>query len=227
MPHSSANIDSVSGDTIAVQVGKGPTGELFHVHKTLICASSKFFENVTKPEWQPASPEKPKPVDLTDERPKVFKFFVQWLYKGVVILEDPQAPGTSDFLAQSYVLGEKIMAEAFQDDILKLMIDRSSDGQLPGVAAIRRIYEGTTSGSPARRLVVDIWAWGLRPKWEAENKDLLEDTCAEFVVDLVWAIIKVRPMPDRAFRPWLKNPDAYLISSKEDLDESSQARNAA
>lgn len=66
-------------------------------------------------------------------------------------------------LAKAYCLGEKYQARAFKNAILKEVISRSqlkdSRGRsyYPSGRTIHFIYEGTTSGSPARKLVVDMW----------------------------------------------------------------------
>ncbi|KAF2660686.1 hypothetical protein K491DRAFT_571812, partial [Lophiostoma macrostomum CBS 122681] len=114
----------IAGETIEIKIGKGDASETFHVHKTLVCTASKFFANATKPGWQNNETGKPKPIDLSDEEPAIFKVFVQWLYGRTIAISLLQL-GVSIGLARAYVLGEMLIAEAFQDDVLKAMIART------------------------------------------------------------------------------------------------------
>jgi hypothetical protein len=99
----------VSGGTVAVLVGQ----ETFYVHHNVLVSSSKFFQNAMKPVWRT---EPLKPIDLSDVDPATFKVYSQWLYTKQM---------TGEFihplLAKLYVLGERIMDETFQKNVVLAM----------------------------------------------------------------------------------------------------------
>jgi hypothetical protein len=70
-------------------------------------------------------------------------------------------------LAKLYVFGEKIMDETFQGAGLTVVMDICNSEQLyPGNDVVRMIYRGTSSSeSPARCLLVDIWTYGGNGEW--------------------------------------------------------------
>ncbi|KAH8644972.1 hypothetical protein IG631_02436 [Alternaria alternata] len=125
--------------------------EVVHVHEFLISSSSEFFKNATKPEWRTES----RPIDLSDEQPHIFRRYCQWLYSGHMA---PDLPEKSIFqcLAYMYVLGEKIVDYEFQNAVIQAIIsDMGRKNKVPSLGTIKIIYDGTTEGSAARRLLVD------------------------------------------------------------------------
>lgn len=171
-------------------------------HKALITSSSLFFQRATKPEWRT---DPLKPIDLSDEKPPFFEKYIQWLYTNTV---PPNAAATDPYkyLALMYVLGEKIMDQAFQDAILATMIEHCaaapSQHKYPCLDAINVIYDGTTDTSPARRLVVDFWAYNMTPNWRVGEVVLLAHL--GFLQDLLPALLGKRGMPDMGVeRPWV------------------------
>lgn len=216
---------SVTGGTVTITVKRRtilsvePDGEgdTFYVHESILCASSEYFRTITRLQWTDLES---KPIILNTENPSVFKSYFQWLYTQKVMY------GASDFtktekwihLANSYVLGEKLIDRRYQnavlDTILSYCIER---GTFPSNVVVRIIYRGTPPSSPARRLLVDFWTWEATLVWSGLGR-LIEATCSEFVEDLISALIlrRSRPLKD-TLRPWTSQPESYHItSSKED-----------
>ncbi|KAF2242156.1 hypothetical protein BU26DRAFT_397428, partial [Trematosphaeria pertusa] len=143
-----------------------------------------FLQVAVKMEWMG---EEPRPVDLSDEEPTVFKAYLQWLYTKQVPLEtytharsdgqDEEAIN-DELLAQCYVLGEKLMDSKFQNAVLEVFIN--NERHWPSNRAICILYKGTGSSSPARKLMVDFWAWQAEPDW-VRLDNLIKNR--EFVAD--------------------------------------------
>lgn len=107
---SNTRIHSLHSPTSSVLVGD----KLFHLYTTLLSKSSGFLANALKPVWRT---DTAAPIDLSDEDPAVFQGYVDWLYTRRVV-----GSGDEDaifmYLAQLFVLGEKLMATMFQNSIM-------------------------------------------------------------------------------------------------------------
>lgn len=175
----------------------GTNGTTYPIHQSLVCASSKFFRSAVKPEWT-SSKADPRAVDLSEEVPGTFEIYVHWLYFKTLptVRMEPKANIASEYkdLARCYVLGEKLIDIEFKNAVLDSFADAMADQLLkehrfPGVQEINIIYKGTMEDSPARELLVDIWAHHSLESWNI----LLELLPAEFILDLTKAFITLRP----------------------------------
>ncbi|KAI4922003.1 hypothetical protein J4E90_000431 [Alternaria incomplexa] len=195
---------------------------IFHIHKGVLCKTSAFFRNATKPEWTAPTP---RPIDLSDERPDIFYLYVQWLYNGKIAVETMSSSDSDaevrkhenvnfHSLIQSYILGEKLMDTTFQNSVLKCLIECvKQEDNFPSDLTVKLAYERTTKHSPLRKLLVDFWVWYGCSDWAAD--DMNEDLGTEFTNDLLKAVLKVRAGPDeekdRVEPPWLAHPETYSI----------------
>jgi hypothetical protein len=201
------------------QTGAQIKGQTFHVHKTILTKTSDFLRAALKQEWQGPTP---RPIDLTDEDPKYFGMYVQWLYTGKVSVPrityidnggtKVETP-SSKALARTYVLGARLVDSAFQNAILQAIMDCADEDHCsPGLSDIGIIYAGTVALSPARKLMVDIWTHYAHEEWKLKN--VVGIAGEEFANDLVQALIKRRPPPDgtgTAVAPWVKKPQNYMV----------------
>lgn len=75
----------------------------------------------------------------------------------------------------------------------------------PCAEAFSIIYDGTPENSPARRLLVDMYAYGAydAPDWSREFELLPHEALA----DVMRATVKVRR--DNTARPWTETMEAY------------------
>jgi hypothetical protein len=109
-----------------------------------------------------------------------------------------------------YVLGEKIVDHGFQNAVIQAIIsDMNRKNKVPSLGTIKIIYDGTTEGSAARRLLVDSWAHDIISSWKAK-KDLLEDAYRPFLNDLFLAVVEKRlssPLPEN--EPWILHLHSY------------------
>ncbi|KAI8939472.1 hypothetical protein NX059_003245 [Plenodomus lindquistii] len=209
--------------------GQNPGAEqrTFYVHKSVLCKTSRFFQTATKPEWSGTGPHT---IVLPNEIPGIFHMYTQWLYtdklavklrlfkevdEGGVESESEQV--SLSHLVQSYLLGEMLMDSVYQRAIMGTLIRWvKNENTYPANFLVRWAYEGTTEGSPLRRLLVDFWVWEASATWV--TKKLVEDTCVEFAQDVIVALVEKRPSPvheDQGTdsRPWIAFPKKYDLNN--------------
>jgi len=180
--------------------------KIFHVHKEVL-VDAPFFKNTMKPEW--SRQEDKVPVDLTDEDSTIVEIYLKWLYSHN-LPTDFGSGFHQIFLL--YVLGEKLMHCTFQDAVLRGLIETCESLQsVPNGSTIKILYNGTTAGSPARQLMVDMYCWRGEAKW-ADNR--FDDAPAEFMRDCMRALMGVRKVPQGEV-PWEKDVAQYFLGSKD------------
>jgi hypothetical protein len=111
-----------------------------------------------------------------------------------------------DGKATFYVFAEKILDQAYKRAILATIAAVQRDApDFPCAEAFAIIYEGTPEGSPARRLLVDMYAYGAddAADWSREFELLPH----EALVDIMRAMVKVRR--ENGARPWTEGLEAY------------------
>jgi hypothetical protein len=198
-----ANRCRFAGNTVPVLTGT----ELFHVHENVLVSSSMFLQNAMKPEWRTDT----KPIDLSDEDPVHFQAYCEWLYtKKIVptVIENERHPQ----LSRLYVLGGKLLDKSFQEDVLMAFISMVKVvGKYPSNCTIQAIYDGTSAGDPARRLMVDMWAFKTKPSWNGlqEDRDVVAETSTVFANDVIRALVFRRAPPIES-PPWVEEPESYL-----------------
>ncbi|KAI4655898.1 hypothetical protein J4E93_000614 [Alternaria ventricosa] len=213
--HSNEGDDSDTDSHISKQ-------RIFHIHKSVLCKTSAFFQNATKPEW---SGPTPRPIDLSDECPSTFHLYVQWLYSGKIAVKtkplsdsdtgDRKRESVNQHsMIQSYVLGERLMDPTFQNAVLQCLIECvEQEDSYPGDQTIKTAYKRTTKHSPLRKLLVDFWVWHGDSEWAADDMNTSLGT--EFTNDLLKAMLKLRPGPSEdaeQVQPlWLNHPETYSL----------------
>jgi hypothetical protein len=82
---------------------------------------------------------------------------------------------------------------------------------------IKVIYEGTTLGDPARRLLVDFWAFKAKSSWDGikDDQQITAVTSLDFVNEVIKALVSRRAVPIQSL-PWVADLDSYLVG----LDEA-------
>lgn len=194
-----------SSSTVTLLVGQSQTR--MTIHGSVITLTSDFFATALKQTWVEGQT---KLVKLPEEEPVHLTHYLEWIYTRKLptsvyhrrpIFGSPHAhtivPASySDsyiLLSHLYVLGERMLDPDFRNVVLKEMVRVMNLGLAPESPAIRpglslplevvnTIYQGTTSGSPARRLLVD-WclAFGHQTKYTMlHEKEFLLDLTAAF-----------------------------------------------
>jgi hypothetical protein len=222
--------DNGNGDTSSHSSAEDDNQQqIFYVHKKILCKTSIFFQNATKPEW---SGPLPRPIDLTDENPRVFQAYLHWLYSQQVATEtklgncclnaDGEQPEMQyDLLGRSYLLGEKLMDSTYQDAVMKAITHTATIGcSFPGDYWVRLAYKRTTASSPLRKILVDFWVWAGRNTW-VEDGNVVKNTGKDFAKDVIAAFFNRRePYQDETEdRPWVKDLEAYNVKAITEADE--------
>jgi hypothetical protein len=181
----------------------------------------------------------PKPVDLTSEDPSLVKHYVEWVNtRKITTRKRPrwasqQEKSRPDYkeemtfdteqLALCYGLGERLEDMKYRNALLCVIrYYVVKEGLFPGGRAVAIIYEHTSRGSPARKMMVDFWAYAGNLSW-LENNSIRPAVCPEFFEDLFPALLRVRTKPGRETWPWADNADAYLIADGETRHEETSS----
>ncbi|KAG7005097.1 hypothetical protein G7Y79_00021g049640 [Physcia stellaris] len=92
---------------------------IFHVHEGLLVLRSDYFKSALHKHWASGVE---KEVHLPEESAQAFSAFARWIYNDLDLVPD-------DYLhaVKAYVLGEKILAPAFQDALVNEMEDNLLD----------------------------------------------------------------------------------------------------
>jgi hypothetical protein len=168
---------------------------IFHVHEHILTSSSQFIKSAMNPEWR----RRTKPLDLSDDDPAHFQAYCEWLYTKKIVPKTlvNGSSRTNNYLhlAHLYVLGAKLMDKPFQKHVLRAVVDNITvSGSYPSYYAVRRVYEGTTTDDPARRLLADFWAFRAEKSWvDAFNHDIVRNACTDFANDVIKALMSNQP----------------------------------
>jgi hypothetical protein len=115
-------------------------------------------------------------------------------------------------LADTYVLGEMLMDLEFQDVVLDiLMYECEKRKHYADMVLIKIIHNGTTDGSPAQKLLVDLYYWGGPATWIKINKVLPE--VPEFYNDAVDASVS-DSRPENRKKTWVADKAAYFVGAR-------------
>ncbi|KAF2443976.1 hypothetical protein P171DRAFT_331918, partial [Karstenula rhodostoma CBS 690.94] len=156
------------------------------VHEKVLSATSAFFKAVTRREWD-GSRRKPGTIDLGDERFDIVNSYVHWLYTGDLVIPTDEKNDLHTFLSEAYVFGEKILDSNFKNGVLDSIIIETNRGNRPSTHHMNTIFDGTVSGSPARRFVIDVFLYkGHGSKaWAKAIEELTEDAARETLLAVV------------------------------------------
>lgn len=182
--------------------------ETFHLHPSVLSKSSEFLAKAMKPEWR-SDPS--KPITLSEVDPELFGSYCQWLYAQQLVFKGTVS-ASFEHLAKLYVLGEHLLDAAFRNTIIDALIKHcQTTKKFPPDTAVQIIYQGTPTGSPARKLLVDFWAHAASRDW-SRTTGLVALTSVDFAEALINALLEVREKPDSTNpRLWLKQPNSYYV----------------
>ncbi|EUC35097.1 hypothetical protein COCCADRAFT_91597, partial [Bipolaris zeicola 26-R-13] len=196
--------------TLKVKNTAGGTDNI-HVHQSVLCQSSSFFQNAMKKEWA-GSKDKPHVINLPEDCTETVKIYIEWLYSNEIPAklymthkanksngeqEAREAEKNFIVLAKAYIFGEKIIDSVFTEEVSEKMqeILATSMGW-PTAECVKMIYEWTPSNSPLRRLITSNLEDTL---WEDELNsgilDFLDTYPQQALVDALKAIVGTRPPP--------------------------------
>lgn len=174
----------------------GPEQQKMVVHKSFITQTSEFFESALK---HGLSEGETYTIKLTAETPELMAHYLDWVYTtelpsgktAFFSTTTDQKVAAYNLLAELYVLGERRLDSAFRNavtaEIVRLRPSQFGlhDCQLfQQGKMVNTIYQSTPTGSPARRLMVDLSLKFGCPQCHTEILDkafLLDLTQALFV----------------------------------------------
>ncbi|KAK1074594.1 hypothetical protein LTR12_005786 [Friedmanniomyces endolithicus] len=183
----------VVGDTVEVVVGADE--DVFYIHERLLRSRSTFFEAALYDAW-----ERSQRIELLDDHPDVFNEYALWLYTGKLAVIMSNGSTDFDFLAGLFGFGEKIVDDTFQDCVIDAFVagtrTPSPNGAgvptrcCPPYTTVDIVYKATPKGSPARRLMVELYT--LKAGDDSINIEHPEKNNHEFLVDLASSLLKNR-----------------------------------
>lgn len=138
-------------------------------------------------------------MELPTDEVDVVAAYIEFLYSKSVAV-DKLDNGATDhaLLVRLYCFGEKILDDSSCDAVISAMVSgidqKANDGSyiLPNIEQVRTIYDGTVSGCPLRRFVVEIHAQRMSSKWSMEGWAKAPN---EFMVDLITEMCKIKSAP--------------------------------
>lgn len=170
----------------------GPHEEQLAVHESCITRNSDFFKAAMKKEWIEGQM---RTIMLPEETSvESFVNYLNFSYHGKLPTEDIKTWPAEGLIGHPYselaklcVIGERMIDRSVQEaavrEFMRLTKIKSSAGpcQFPGMSCIRHIYDGTTLGSPMRRLMVDFYVTHGLTNWpyQGQHPEFLGDLAEE------------------------------------------------
>jgi hypothetical protein len=190
----------------------GPQKKTFFISNEVICAESKFFETAFK---EAGSHSRKRTVTLPKDDPTIFGIFLVWItthnledaegLASVNLLEKPaksDAPNSGrafaieerfEQLVRCFILGDSLQSANFQNSVLDSTIRVAKVYSMDykrllggSTAAIKLVYLNSTSNSPLRKYILDMFLSGIGSPWLENNiKNYLGSEHAEFLTELL------------------------------------------
>ena len=189
-------INSITGSFLEVIVGQ-ENAETFYIHERLFTSHSEFFKRATKEEWSPAKGV----VLLKDDDAATFRLYTGLTYTGFLATKGLLLEWRR--LIQVYVMAERLVdvwaknriVDAMHSFIVELMPKGSRMMAAGNIdkrichASLHDLYDGTPTGSPARRLVVDFFADNGTEGWLRSAHGALP---ADFLLEVTIRLVQRR-----------------------------------
>lgn len=180
------------GDFVTLLVG--PDEEEFAVHESCITRNSDFFKAAMRKEWaegQTCTIKLPEETCIES-----FANYLNFAYHEKLPTEEITIISNEGFkctevpyevLGKIYVIGERMLDESVRNAVVREFIRLTTmkapdeSRRFPGESTITIIYDGTSTGSPMRRVMVDFYAtlgimtWPYKGQHPEFLEDLVED----------------------------------------------------
>ena len=180
----------------------GPEEHKLVVHESCITRNSDFFKAAMKKEWTEGQT---RSIQLPEETcVETFVYYLNFAYHGKLPTEEIVTKAKTGFidkpfdvLGNIYVLGERMLDRVIQNavisEILRLVKIKSKDSGVchnPGPRMITTVYDGTSVGSPLRRLLIDLYVTKGSGTWDCSKH-------SEFLTDL-WKALMEKTLAQKA-----------------------------
>ncbi|KAK5717561.1 hypothetical protein LTR17_016004 [Elasticomyces elasticus] len=186
-----------------IRVLVGPSKKEFVVHKDIITRRSPFFKAATSARWNGT-----RPIELPDDKPKVFAEYLHCLYVGELQLDqnvDPENPKLTLHLAcDVFVVADKLGDLTSMNLIIDAIVAWSDMvSYVPRVSDACYAYGVTTHGSQLRRLFVEYY---MREAMISHVDTTTETGITEFYGDVIKEFMESKTGPGKMAQ---KVCDAY------------------
>lgn len=127
-------LNSVTSKPITVIVGEDDDGETFYLHEDAATKHSRFFAAALANGWKESEE---RTIRLPDEDPEDFSLFARFNYSGIIHSKregDADEDGDGEWvrLADSWILGDKLLATTFKDAIIDSIVQKAvKEGNVP------------------------------------------------------------------------------------------------
>ncbi|KAH7095251.1 hypothetical protein FB567DRAFT_586580 [Paraphoma chrysanthemicola] len=191
---------------LTIRVGKEPKYKDFIAHESFLTERSPFFHCAMKGRWEESNT---RIIKFPDDQHTIFALYLNFVYTGQLVTMRRCEEEGSDFtyedvwdeyddLFRLYILAEKLQDVKTKNAVIAAAIDttrtRTKNGKytIPQSNIINIVYEGTPIGSPARRLITDMYSI-VPMTWIISH---LQSTPmhGDFLVDLEVALSEIRPI---------------------------------
>ncbi|KAL9005661.1 MAG: hypothetical protein Q9188_001567 [Gyalolechia gomerana] len=199
-------------------VGEGDKSATWTLPKELLTNASPFFNAALNGTWLESEA---KQVELKDDDPNAFRFFIHWLYEWT-FQEDGKYPSrvAGDLLGttnlDAWVLGDKLGCPRFQDFALA-HLQRSLSQKADKTEWVRRAYANSPAGSKLRHFMACIIIyWITDPRCCSINNDQWTKVLHD-VEDLSSDIVLLQMRNAKPFKYADIWPSCFIVSSKDDF----------
>jgi hypothetical protein len=160
---------------VHVEVGTGENSKTYAIYSSTLTTRSLFFRKALSGPWKEAEE---RVVHLPEDDVRTFELYLHYIYNN----EFACNPSENEYgkkervaLARLYVLCEKLQDPRSKNCIIRALSDSiykiRSNGSwtIPEFSVVETLYKGTFKGSSVRRMLVDIFAQGVRSKFVTPN----------------------------------------------------------
>ncbi|KAL1800542.1 hypothetical protein ACET3X_000884 [Alternaria dauci] len=212
---------------VFICVGTDPDTEHFVAHESFLTSRSEFFRRAMNGNWKEAET---RTINLPDDNAQVFAHYINYVYTGQLpttsktSLElkelteeefDDHVQDQYEIIFDVFVLSEKLQDITTKNAMMKAALATTrltrngTEWRTPSRHTVNAIYNGTPTGSPARRFVTDSWTAVSLSFIFSQSRKLNQ----EFIKDLCESLEKTRkPVGNVPFR---KGIAAYQEEGKE------------
>ncbi|KAL8952334.1 MAG: hypothetical protein Q9222_001745 [Ikaeria aurantiellina] len=162
-------------EVVTVRVGSGDNVHCWRIQEKLLTNCSPFFAAALNGSFSEAQS---RSIELVEENPDAFRYFVQWLYTGKFtpslsddVSHDQKNPR---IVIQVWALGDKLNCPAFQDGAMIELIYYYKSEFLE-IDDIRLIYDVSPPASHLRQFAINQFLyllWHCDDDWDRGNIDL-------------------------------------------------------
>ena len=177
----------------------------FIVHEGPLCTGSRFFQAACTGGFKESHE---RIIRLPEIEPAHFESFLQWLYtQALHHVYDRDVDRHYEGLFHLYFLGEKLQVQFLKNAIIDATIKlEQSSAFVPCTDQVRLVFDQTGHENPLRRLLVDMHAWDVEPRFMADHQEWF---AKDFLLELALVSMEFRETHPTRSPPYVMNPKSY------------------